>query len=112
MYKWKPSKTRIREFAEKMDEIDTFCMEHGISQSKSSDSYYFVIDGQSYRVSNHTIEASNAGAYRDGVQIREKYHGTREEDVIYIHASKTRLIEIYNALCEGKDLDGRGYIIG
>lgn len=55
--RWKPSKTKAREFASKMKEIEEFCMEHGISQSRSSDSYYFTVDGRQYRVSNHTIEA-------------------------------------------------------
>ena len=35
----------------------------------------------------------------------------RRDDTIYIHASKTRIIEIYNNLKDGKKLDGRGYIL-
>lgn len=56
MYKWRPSKTAKREFAEKMEEIEKFCTEHGISASASKDSYYFVLNGKNYRVSNHSIE--------------------------------------------------------
>lgn len=97
MNKWKPSKTALKEFAKKMDEIDEFCKNNGISQSTSSDSYYFDIDGQSYRVSNHSVESS-------------KYHNGRKEGVIYIHASKTRIIEIYENLKAGKKLDGFGKI--
>lgn len=110
--KWTPSKTAKREFAQKMNEIDDFCREHGIHQSARSDSYYFTINGKSYRVSNHSVEASNARAFTDlGEQIREKYHPDgREEDVIYIHASKTRIKEIYNNLVAGYELDGRGNI--
>lgn len=110
--KWKPSKTAKREFAQKMNEIDDFCREHGIHQSARSDSYYFTINGKSYRVSNHSVEASNARAFTNlGEQIREKYHPDgREEDVIYIHASKTRIKEIYNNLVAGYELDGRGNI--
>lgn len=110
--KWTPSKTAKREFAQKMNEIDDFCREHGIQQSASSDSYYFSINGKSYRVSNHSVEASNARAFTNlGEQIREKYHPDgREEDVIYIHASKTRIKEIYNNLVAGYELDGRGNI--
>ncbi len=109
-YKWKPSKTAKREFAQKMDEIQTFCSENGISQSRNGDSYYFSINGTEYRVSNHSIESSNARAYDEfGNQIREKYHDdTRCEVVVYIHASKTRIIEIYNDLKQGIELDGRG----
>ena len=45
-YKWKPSKTKAKEFAKTMQEIDSFCQENGISQSLSSDSYYFTINGK------------------------------------------------------------------
>ena len=108
-YRYKPSKSKKREFAIRMQEIDEFCVQNNISASRTNDSYYFVINGQKYRVSNHSIEASNARAYRDGEQVREKYHdNNRSDDIIYIHASKTRIIEIYNDLKEGYKLDGRG----
>lgn len=109
--KWKPSKTAAREFATKMNEIDDFCRENGISQSASGDSYCFSVDGQNYRISNHSVEESNRHAYNDqGEKMRELYHeGGRREDTIYIHASKTRIIEIYTAIKAGKILDGRGY---
>ena len=110
--KWKPSKSAAREFAKKMSEIDEFCRENGISQSRTSDSYYFEIDGQNYRVSNHSVEASNASAYDwTGEQIREKYHANeRDGKVVYIHASKTRIIEIYENLKAGKTLDSFGNV--
>lgn len=110
-YKWKPSKSKAREFAKQMEEIDMFCREHGIRQSNSSDSYYFQINGQRYRVSNHTIEASNRAAYSElGEQLREVYHPDgREAGTIYITASKTRIIEIYNNLVSGYELTARGY---
>lgn len=108
--KYRPSKTAAKEFATQMDAIDKFCAEHGIQQSQSSDSYYFTIGEKSYRVSNHSIEASNRGAYDFlGCQIREKYHDDKRlEDVTYIHASKTRIIDIYNDLVSGYVLDGNG----
>lgn len=103
--KWKPSKTAAREFSQKMNEIDKFCKDNNISQSLSSDSYYFTINGQEYRVSNHSVEASNRNSHG-------KYHSDgRKDDVIYIHASKTRIMDIYNALKDGKQLDGRGNIV-
>ena len=110
-YKWKPSKGKIREFKAKMNEIDNFCIKNGISNSLTNDSYYFIINGQKYRVSNHTIEASNRKAFdRYGSKVRDCYHGDkRDVDTIYIHASKTRLIEIYNDLKNGYKLDGRGF---
>lgn len=108
-YKWKPSKTAIREFANTMNEISEFCDANNINQSRNGDSYYFTINDQKYRVSNHSIEASNKGAYSDLGQTRELYHPDgREDDVIYIHAGKTRIREIYNDLKEGYKLDGRG----
>ena len=102
-YKWRPSKKKIQEFKQKMNNIEEFCKEHDIQSSYNNDSYYFEIKGQKYRVSNHTVEASNEhGAYL--------YHPNgREKDTIYIHASKTRLIEIYNDLVNGYELDGKGY---
>lgn len=108
--RWKPSKARAREFAEEMQEISDFCNENGIERSVGSDSYYFTIDGQKYRVSNHSIEASNAHAYNwMGEQVRPKYHeDERDRDTRYIHASKTRIIQIYNDLAAGYELDGRG----
>lgn len=107
--KWKPSKTKAREFAQTMDEINDFCVQNGISQSAKGDSYYFRLNEKNYRVSNHSVEASNSHTYSDLGQIRELYHPNgREADTIYIHASKTRIIEIYNDLKAGYELDGRG----
>lgn len=107
--KWRPSKAQAREFYKEMEELKEFCNENGIDYSHNMDSYYFTIEGRSYRVSNHTIESSNTGAYKDGVQIREKYHAdTREDSVTYIHAGKTRIRDIYNDLKAGYTLDGRG----
>lgn len=109
--RWKPSKTKAKEFAQQMEEISNFCATNGISQSLSGDSYYFFLNGKNYRISNHTIEASNLRAYNYlGEQIREKYHDDcRRDDTIYIYASKTRIIEIYNDLLAGYELDGKGY---
>lgn len=112
-YRYKPSKTKIREYAEKMDMIDDFCSKNNISRSANSDSYYFELNGQKYRVSNHSVESSNRGAYEEGTheQIRELYHPEgREKDTIYIHAGKTRIMEIYENLKAGKELDGRGNV--
>jgi len=94
--KWKPNKAQKEEFKQRMNEIESFISENRIDASASRDSFYFEIAGQKYRVSNHAVESS-------------PYHPFgRLEDVIYIHASKTRLIEIYTALAAGKKLNGRG----
>ena len=111
--KWKPSKSKAREFAQTMDEIAEFCNENGILQSRAGDSYYFNMNGTSYRVSNHTVEASNRAAFNwVGEQVRELYHDNeRDDNTVYITASKTRIREIYNNIKAGKRLDGRGYPI-
>ena len=108
--KWTPSKTARREFAKKMAEIEQFCFENGIHQSRSGDSYYFYLDGVEYRVSNHSIEASNRHAFDSlGNKVRDEYHACgRRDEVVYIHASKTRIIEIYTDLKAGHKLDGFG----
>lgn len=109
--KWKPSKKAVKEFKEKMEEIDEFCQKNGIIASNNNNSYYFNINGQRYRVSNHSIEASNNSAIIDGIQVRELYHGLeRDKEIIYIHAGKTRIIEIYNNLKSGNILDGKGNV--
>lgn len=109
--RWRPSRQNVKEFINTMDEIKGFCFEHGIDHSSNFDSYYFTINGQNYRVSNHSIEASNKGAYTfEGYQKRELYHPNgRDENTVYIHASKTRIIQIYNDLMNGFELNGRGY---
>lgn len=116
MARWRPSRSKAREFAETMRRIEDFCDENGIIRSSSSDSYYFTINGERYRVSNHTQRASDRGMYRNGEKVRESYH--RNEDGSYeydreheITAGKTRIIEIYTALANGKKLDKRGYVI-
>lgn len=108
--RWKPSRNAKREFAEKMEKIDEFCKENNIQASASMDSFYFTINGQDYRVSNHSVESSNFAAFDEfGNQVREIYHkGGRDENVIYIHASKTRIIEIYSDLKNGYKLNGKG----
>lgn len=112
MYKkWSPSKKAKREFAEKMKEIYDFCAEHGIYASRTNDSYYFTINGVNYRVSNHSVETSNKAAYDEvsGAKQRPLYHDDgRKDDTVYIHAGKTRIIEIYNDLEAGFKLDGKG----
>ena len=107
-------KTAAAEFAKTMNVISDFCRDNGIQQSRAGDSYYFHINGKSYRVSNHSVEASNRAAYDEltGEQLRAVYHdGGRNKDTFYIHASKTRIIEIYNAIKSGKSVDHRGNII-
>ena len=109
-YKKTFSKSAKRAFAQKMDEIKSFCDEHAITYSNTMDSFYFYYNGTNYRLSNHTVEASNRGAYDAlGNNIREKYHNGRNENTIYYTVGKTRLIEVYNDIIKGFELDGREY---
>lgn len=106
--KWKPSKSKAKEFAKKRDEIDQFCQENNIIQSSSSDSYYFSIADQQYRVSNHAVETSK---YTDVFENTYNYHGDSSDyrkSVFCIYASKTRIIEIYEKLKSGKKLNHSG----
>lgn len=108
--KWKPSKTAARQFTDTMSTIKEFCNNNGIDYSKTCDSYYFGINGVNYRVSNHTVEMSNYKAYDEfGNKVRELYHPNgREENTVYITAGKTRIMDIYNDLKAGYQLDKRG----
>lgn len=109
-YKWKPSRAQAKSFAVQMELVQKFCDENCIGYSSSMDSYYFTLNGVKYRVSNHSVEASNKSAVDElGRQVHQIYHeGEREENTIYIHAGKTRIIEIFNDLKAGWILDGRG----
>ena len=63
-----------------------------------------MLNGIEYRVSNHSVESSN-------LKSGGKWHEEgREKGVVYIHASKTRIIEIYQNLEKGLQLDGRGNV--
>ena len=111
---WGPSKAQAKAFATKMCEVEDYCAKHGIEHSASTDSYYFEINGERYRVRNHTVAQSNRAAFdRNGNKIRGFYHEPGEYDHNHeITAGKTRIIEIHKALVSGKKLDKRGRVIG
>lgn len=113
-YKKTFSRKAKSEFAAKMEEIQNYCIKHGITYSRTMDSYYFSLNGKRFRISNHTMAKSNAGAYNElGEKIRDLYHddAAAAKELICIHASKLRIKEIYEALLMGYTLDGRGNII-
>ena len=80
------------------DDIDEFCRKNGIRQSKAGDSFYFRIDGKSYRISNHTEQYSNMCS-RDlkGRKIRNCYHG-RGSRTTTILAQRSEVKRIYEKL--------------
>ncbi len=86
-YKWKPSKAKIAEFKKQMTAIEEYCKENNIQSSLSNDSYYFRHNGKKYRISNH------------------KAHEGNSDIDFYIHASKTRLIEIHKAIINGESVE-------
>ena len=102
--KYKRSKKQIREFITKMDEIEEFCKQNGIARSFNSDSYYFVANGKAYRVSN-SLRASGEYVYDP---ITDQRVHTDDSNTTYIHASKVRIIDIYNDIIAGYELDGHG----
>lgn len=85
------SKAKRKEFAEQMSKIRKYCLDNNITISSSNDSYYFDLNGKTYRVSNHSPNV-------------EKYG----KNDINIMASKLRIIEIYENLKKGYALDNRG----
>lgn len=98
-----PSREERHAFKSLMKDVRAFCLSNNIDHSRNYDSYYFSIGGVSYRVSNHTVAASN----RNGARV---YHpGGEVEGTVYITASKTRIIEIYSDLKAGFQLTRRGY---
>lgn len=114
---YKFSKTAAKQYAEQMEEIRYFCNKNNINYSNSMDSYYFTINNVDYRVSNHTEEASNNGAYDfKGEQTRSLYHTGNIDNIdfnnireyVSITAGKTRIKEIYNDLKDGYPLNKRG----
>lgn len=105
------SRAKAREYAQEMEIINNFCNANGISASRNLDSFYFSLDGVKYRVSNHTMQASDRGM-RDSVtgeKRRDSYH-EHDNDLVCITAGKTRIAEVYSNLKAGKKLDKRGYV--
>lgn len=105
--KWKPSKSAAREFAQTMDTVQSYCDQNGIGYSSKMDSFYFTYEGQKYRISNHSVEASNQGRRNAGL---EEFHGSRDE-YVNIFASKTRLVEIHQRIVAGLKVNGRGFLV-
>ena len=104
------SRTKAREYAQKMDDVDDFCRDNGISASRSLDSFYFTLNDVKYRVSNHTLQASDRGM-RDsltGEKLRGSYHNN-DDDLVCFTAGKTRIEQVYNDLKAGYKLDKRGF---
>lgn len=112
-YKYKPSKAQKAAYVDQLKNLETFCTNNNIQRSTRGDSFYFTIDGKNYRVSNHTVAASDTGMYRQAfngevIKVRESYHPAID-DKVCITAGKTRIEQIYNDLKAGFTLNKRGY---
>jgi len=115
-FRWKPSQEQKQEYVKKMEDVNRFIKEKGINRARSG-SLYFHINDQPYRVSSHSIDVSDRGAFpinpitgeRDMMAepTRQSYH-KNDDDVIDILASPSRIMEIYNDLEQGFQLDSRG----
>ena len=117
----------------KMEAIERFCRKNDIATTNSNDSYYFIFNDQKYRVSNHAVESRNNYDSLGNLTNARGYamDDTRENDTIYIHASKNaynrniqrfnewlqikrkgtksmRKLELYD-IDELKELDSRSY---
>lgn len=90
-------------------DVRSFCRANGIRMSDSG-SYYFELYGQRYRVSDHSVEESNRGAYdKRGYQRRRLYHPNgRESDVKYIISSDIEFV--YLNLLNGNRVSSKGRI--
>lgn len=102
---WKPSKEEAKAFAIKMSEIKAFCEEFNIIKNYKEDSYYFELNGNMYRVSNHSKPLD---VDYDEFGNKIKYY--EYEGVILIQASKTRIMDIYMALKNGNAVDSKGNV--
>ena len=82
--------------------LDDFCRQNGIRQSKSGNSFYFRLNGKSYRVSDHTEQYSNVCS-RDlkGRKIRKCYHG-KTSRTNTILAQRSEVKRIYEEIKYGK----------
>lgn len=103
---WKPSKEEAKAFAIKMAEIKAFCEEFNIIKNYKEDSYYFELNGNMYRVSNHSKPLEV-----DWDELGNKIKYFEYEGVILIQASKTRIMDIYMALKDGKKVDAKGNVL-
>lgn len=100
-----------RNYVERLEALDAFCEEHDIMCNVHRDSFYFELNGKRYRVSNHSIKANWERAYsgmRD--DLKPLYHPNGyDKSIIYIHAGKFRVPQIYEDIRAGYDLNLRGY---
>ena len=100
-----------RDFAIKMKEITRFCLKNNIQIGTNHNSYTFSLNGKNYIVSNFGTDDFKkyiAKLANQGVKEAVRYLQILEKEIISIQASKLRIMEIYNDLKAGKQLDKNG----
>lgn len=100
-----------RDFAIKMKEITKFCFKNNIQIGTNHNSYTFSLNGKNYIVSNFGTDDFKkyiAKLANQGVKEAVRYLQILEKEIVSIQASKLRIMEIYNDLKAGKQLDKNG----
>ena len=100
-----------RDFAIKMKEITRFCLKNNIQIGTNHNSYTFSLNGKNYIVSNFGTDDFKKYITKlanQGVKEATRYLQILEKEIISIQASKLRIMEIYNDLKGGKQLDKYG----
>lgn len=104
-----------RNFAIKMKQIIKFCMANKIYMAANYNSYSFWLNGKRYLVTNYNFDdykkylkkLSNQGFAPATIYLK-MLENEYDDNVIRIQASKLRIMEIYNDLKAGKQLDKNG----
>ena len=104
-----------RDFAIKMKEIIKFCRANKIYMAANYNSYSFWLNGKRYLVTNYNFDdykkylknLSNQGFTPAAIYLK-MLENEYDDNVIRIQASKLRIMEIYNDLKLGKQLDKNG----
>ena len=100
-----------RNFAIKMKEITRFCLKNNIQIGTNHNSYTFSLNGKNYIVSNFGTDDFKKYITKlanQGIKEAARYLQILEKEIISIQASKLRIMEIYNDLKAGKQLDKNG----
>lgn len=100
-----------RDFAIKIKEITRFCLKNNIQIGTNHNSYTFSLNGKNYIVSNFGTDDFKKYITKlanQGVKEATRYLQILEKEIISIRASKLRVMEIYNDLKAGKQLDKHG----
>ena len=104
-----------RNFAIKMKQIIKFCMANKIYMAANYNSYSFWLNGKRYLVTNYNfddykkyLKKLSGQGFAPATIYLKMLENEYDDNVIRIQASKLRIMEIYNDLKAGKQLDKNG----